>query len=231
MTPYFLYMQTARALIGSEMPKGSTAKQVADEGTRRWGAMSEEEKKVCCFDISLLLKLISDPFNQKWGYKYGINFARYKEKSKAYKEGRPLPDITDDEAKKLYDEQLKSGKAKIEAPMDPGDEQAHEEEDDESSDESESSSSSEEEPEPEPVKAPSPPKSRASKRQKGVSLEKKPSPVKQAPIEEPEPVSSPVAEPVKKSPELEKKKKGVKKKEAPEPKPEPVVAPASSPPK
>ena len=46
VTPYFLYMQTARSIIANEMPTGHTAKQVADEGTRRWLNMSEEEKKV-----------------------------------------------------------------------------------------------------------------------------------------------------------------------------------------
>ena len=46
VTPYFLYMQTARSEIASEMPPGHTAKQVADEGTRRWLSMTEAEKKV-----------------------------------------------------------------------------------------------------------------------------------------------------------------------------------------
>lgn len=46
VTPYFLYMQTARSLIANEMPPGHTAKQVADEGTRRWLNMPDEEKKV-----------------------------------------------------------------------------------------------------------------------------------------------------------------------------------------
>ena len=46
VTPYFLYMQTARSIIANEMPAGHTAKQVADEGTKRWLNMSEEEKKV-----------------------------------------------------------------------------------------------------------------------------------------------------------------------------------------
>ena len=49
VTPYFLYMQTARSIIANEMPAGHTAKQVADEGTRRWLSMSEEEKKVILF--------------------------------------------------------------------------------------------------------------------------------------------------------------------------------------
>ncbi|KAL8793283.1 MAG: hypothetical protein Q9195_004143 [Heterodermia aff. obscurata] len=209
VTPYFLYMQTARSIIASEMPAGHTAKQVADEGTRRWLNMSEEEKK-------------------KWSYKYGVNFARYKEKSKAYKEGRPIPEITDEDAKKLYDEQIKSGKVKDEAPLDPGEDEGPEEEEEESNDESETSSS-EEEPEPEPVKAPSPPpkSSRASKRHKGAISEKKPSPSKQIAVRVPEPVSTPAAVSIAKSPELEKKKKGSNKKD----KGESITLRASSPPK
>ena len=46
VTPYFLYMQTARSEISSEMPLGHTAKQVADEGTKRWLEMPAEEKEV-----------------------------------------------------------------------------------------------------------------------------------------------------------------------------------------
>lgn len=170
---------------------------------------------------------------QRWGYKYGVNFARYKEKSKAYKEGRPIPDISDEDAKKLYDELIRSGKVKGEVPLDPGDDEGHGEEDEDSNDESESSSSEEEpEPEPEPVKAPSPPKSsRASKRQKGAALEKKSSPTKLAAAEEVESVSTPIVEVARRSPELEKKKKGLKKKDVGEPKLESVIASTSSPPK
>ena len=46
VTPYFLYMQTARSEISSEMPPSHSAKQVADEGTKRWLEMPAEEKEV-----------------------------------------------------------------------------------------------------------------------------------------------------------------------------------------
>lgn len=49
LTPYFLYMQTARQLIASQMKPGYKAKEVADEGTRRWAAMPKAEK-----DVSLI---------------------------------------------------------------------------------------------------------------------------------------------------------------------------------
>jgi hypothetical protein len=46
LTPYFLYMQTARPIIandlGTEAPKGA----VQEEGQRRWGAMGPSEKAV-----------------------------------------------------------------------------------------------------------------------------------------------------------------------------------------
>lgn len=57
VTPYFLYMQTARSEISSEMPPGHTAKQVADEGTKRWLEMLAEEKEVS--DSSILNQLTS----------------------------------------------------------------------------------------------------------------------------------------------------------------------------
>ena len=46
MTPYFLYMHTARSLIAGEMEPSHSAKEVADEGTRRWNDMPAEEREV-----------------------------------------------------------------------------------------------------------------------------------------------------------------------------------------
>lgn len=47
VTPYFLYMQTARSEIASEMDSSHTAKEVAEEGTRRWNVMAPKERNVC----------------------------------------------------------------------------------------------------------------------------------------------------------------------------------------
>lgn len=48
LTPYFLYMQTARPIIandlGADAPKGA----VQEEGQRRWSSMSPQEKVVSC---------------------------------------------------------------------------------------------------------------------------------------------------------------------------------------
>lgn len=47
LTPYFLYMQSARATIAKELGDQAKPKEVADEGTRRWTEMSPAEKSVC----------------------------------------------------------------------------------------------------------------------------------------------------------------------------------------
>ncbi|KAL8819929.1 MAG: hypothetical protein Q9191_007625 [Dirinaria sp. TL-2023a] len=211
VTPYFLYMKTARGEIAKEMTPGHTAKEVADEGTKRWLTMPPKEK-------------------QGWSDRYQVNFAAYKAKMKEYKAGRPIPEISEAEAKELLEEMKKRGEIKSEAPLDVGGPTEASDGSDTSSD----TSSSEDE-SPEPAKEPSPPKSppRASKRRKGAAAEKKPSPVKPTPAKEAEPTASPTAN---KSPEVEKKKKGSKKKDSKavqeaEAKSAPAVAAASSPPK
>jgi hypothetical protein len=46
LTPYFLYMQSARATIAKELGDSAKPKEVADEGTRRWTEMAPGEKSV-----------------------------------------------------------------------------------------------------------------------------------------------------------------------------------------
>ncbi len=46
VTPYFLYMQTARLQIAAEMAPSYTAKEIANEATRRWKEMKPEEREV-----------------------------------------------------------------------------------------------------------------------------------------------------------------------------------------
>ncbi|KAK5057520.1 hypothetical protein LTR84_011520 [Exophiala bonariae] len=86
LTPYFLYMQSARATIAKELGDSAKPKEVADEGTRRWTEMSPAEKSV-------------------WDDKYQKNLAAYRVKMAAYKAGQPVPG--DDEAAKL----VEAGKA------------------------------------------------------------------------------------------------------------------------
>lgn len=53
-----------------------------------------------------------------WNYRYAINLARYKEKVKAYKAGLPIPEISDEQAKELYDKMQKSGIVHMPPPED-----------------------------------------------------------------------------------------------------------------
>ena len=191
LTPFFLYLQTARNSIAEEMGPGKTAKEVQDEGGSRWRAMSDEDKSVSIYRVCHPLHSHQTYRAQEWQYKYAVNFARYKEQMKAYKAGQPIPQISDAEATKLYEATKKEGKLPKPADLDPG----HVEEEDSSSD----SSSEDESPEP-VIKAPPPKKSKSEKK----SSSTKPTPAKEA-----EPA---VPERSSKSPE--KKKKGSKKKDA-----------------
>ena len=47
LTPYFLYMQHNRPRISADLGENARPKEVADEGTRRWQTMPDEEKEVC----------------------------------------------------------------------------------------------------------------------------------------------------------------------------------------
>ena len=46
LTPFFLYLQSERANIGSQLGENHTAKEVQDEGGKRWREMKEAEKTV-----------------------------------------------------------------------------------------------------------------------------------------------------------------------------------------
>jgi hypothetical protein len=46
LTPFFLYMQTARPIIAADLGSDFAKGAVSAEGTRRWGAMSQEDKQV-----------------------------------------------------------------------------------------------------------------------------------------------------------------------------------------
>ncbi|MCJ1253679.1 hypothetical protein MMC24_001491 [Lignoscripta atroalba] len=194
LTPFFLYMQTARPVLAAAKPK-ATAKEIADEGTKRWQQMEDEEKA-------------------EWQERYAINLARYQEKVKAYKAGLPIPEISDAEARKIY-ESLKKAGIVHEAPKDvvgPLEEDLATES---------TSSNGDVDDSPEPPKAPSPPKSpRASKRRKTTkdSAEKASSPAKPSSTklaEKPTASSeSPAVERSSQSPEKERKKKTLKKKGA-----------------
>lgn len=58
LTPYFLYMQHNRPRISADLGENARPKEVADEGTRRWQTMPDEEKEVC-FAMALVIRLVS----------------------------------------------------------------------------------------------------------------------------------------------------------------------------
>ena len=198
LTPYFLFMQTARAKILGELQAADgenvKPKQVADEGTKRWGAMSDAEKSVGYFLSSDALILIS---LRIWNTVYQENLAIYRLKTRAYKAGLPVP--SDDEARAEL--KAKGGAEKVNA-----DAATEEEEEDE-------------EPAPEPTKAPSPPKSKRRKSGKAATPPpaKEPTPPpaakkseksrKRGSKEEAPPPATPAAEP-----KSDKKKKKTSKK-------------------
>ncbi|KAI0391456.1 hypothetical protein F5Y17DRAFT_440420 [Xylariaceae sp. FL0594] len=80
LTPYFLYMQTARPIIasdlGAEAPKGA----VQEEGQRRWASMGPQEKVA-------------------WNNAYQFNLRLYNARVHSYKAGNPeARNMTDGEA-------------------------------------------------------------------------------------------------------------------------------------
>ena len=186
LTPFFLFLQTARPRIAGEMGPGHTAKEVQDEGGKRWREMAENEKEVRLLpDLRCYTSRLTQ-IPQKWTEQYGYNFARYKEHVKAYKAGQPLPEISDAQAKQLYEHNKQSGKIPNASQL----ETAHVSDD--PSDTSEDSSSDDDE-SPEPVKKPSPVP--VAKRQKASKESKR----KTAAIE-----PDPVLDPALRSPEKKK---------------------------
>jgi len=49
LTPFFLYMQTARPIIASDLGPGVAKGAVSNEGTARWANMEIEDKQVCLY--------------------------------------------------------------------------------------------------------------------------------------------------------------------------------------
>ena len=207
LTPFFLYLQSERATIAGEMGPGKTAKEVQDEGGRRWRVMSDDVKKVSIQNLLQAEVFHAHRAHQVWQDKYAVNFLRYKEQMKSYKAGEGIPEISDAEAQALFDRSKQDGKlpspADLETEHIEEDEEAEEEEEEVEEDEkSEASEDESSEASPEPVKAPPPKRTKAAKH----ATEKKGS-AKQAPAKEAEP--APVERSTK-SPETKKKKKGSK---------------------
>ncbi|KAJ4295919.1 high mobility group protein [Collariella sp. IMI 366227] len=90
LTPYFLYMQTARPIIGNDLGDQVHKGAVQGEGLRRWKVMSPTEK-------------------EGWNQAYRYNRRLYNARVHSYKNGNPdAKSMTDDEAR-VYAEQYGIG--------------------------------------------------------------------------------------------------------------------------
>lgn len=86
LTPYFLYMQTARPIIASDLGTGAPKGAVQEEGRRRWADMGASEK-------------------QGWNQAYQYNLRLYNARVQAYKRGNAAArDMSDEEALKFAEE-------------------------------------------------------------------------------------------------------------------------------
>ncbi|OJJ86537.1 uncharacterized protein ASPGLDRAFT_166831 [Aspergillus glaucus CBS 516.65] len=146
LTPYFLYMQHNRPQIQKELGDDNVKpKDVAEEGTRRWGSMTDVEKAV-------------------WKKIYLENLEKYRQQMGEYKAQK--------EQKAHEHDQAASSQLQQEATAEPSQAGSDdEEENEEEEDEEEASPESEVEasPTPEPRKEPSPPRSSKQRRRSDVA--------------------------------------------------------------
>jgi hypothetical protein len=85
LTPYFLYMQTARPIIANDLGQDAPKGAVQEEGQRRWSAMTPGEKTA-------------------WNNAYQFNLRLYNARVQSYKAGNPdARNMTDEEALSFAD--------------------------------------------------------------------------------------------------------------------------------
>lgn len=86
LTPYFLYMQTARPIIAADLGASAPKRAVQEEGQRRWATMGATEK-------------------QGWNQAYQYNLRLYNARVHSYKNGNgEAKNMDDQEALKYADE-------------------------------------------------------------------------------------------------------------------------------
>lgn len=86
LTPYFLYMQTARPIIANDLGEDAPKGAVQEEGQRRWSVMGAAEKA-------------------GWNNAYQYNLRLYQARVHSYKAGNfDAKNMTDEEAIKYADE-------------------------------------------------------------------------------------------------------------------------------
>lgn len=94
LTPYFLYMQTARPIIASDLGEQAPKGAVQEEGQRRWSVMAPGEK---------------DGWNQAYQY----NLRLYNARVHSYKHGNAEAKSMTDEEARLYAETYNIGEAAV----------------------------------------------------------------------------------------------------------------------
>jgi hypothetical protein len=87
LTPYFLYMQTARPIIAADLGSGAPKRAVQEEGQRRWATMGGVEK-------------------QGWNQAYQYNLRLYNARVHSYKNGNPEAKSMDDNEALKYAEEF-----------------------------------------------------------------------------------------------------------------------------
>ncbi|KAI9855870.1 MAG: hypothetical protein M1824_005780 [Vezdaea acicularis] len=85
LTPYFLYMQTARQIIANDLGENAKPGEVSAEGTKRWTEMSENEKNM-------------------WKQVYTQNLEAYHGRMALYKKGEDWRAVDDAAAAQLAQE-------------------------------------------------------------------------------------------------------------------------------
>ncbi|TVY43910.1 High mobility group protein [Lachnellula occidentalis] len=189
LTPFFLYMQTARPIITADLGPESAKGAVSTEGTRRWGHMADEDK-------------------QLWTNAYKDNLRLYNARMHSYKSGNnpEAKDMTELEAAAYADEHgIGADAASANAQL-VGEANATVLHD----------TDAEGEPEPEPEKEPTPPiktpKGKGSRKGKATPVSSAPEPIVPAAS-----IVPPKAAPAEKDKSPDKKRKRGSKKGVDEP--------------
>ncbi|KAI9047521.1 hypothetical protein LZ554_008237 [Drepanopeziza brunnea f. sp. 'monogermtubi'] len=194
LTPFFLYMKTARPIIASDLGPEAAKGAVSTEGTKRWSVMDAHQKYL-------------------WGNVYKDNLRLYNARMHAYKQGGNVSakDMTDAEAL-AYAEEHNIGINASDVPsLDPA--AAVPEEEAEAEADADADDEPEKEPEKEPTPPPKTPKAKNTRRSKGKNSTPAAAPASPEAIVPP-PSASSIAppKPAQKSPE-KKRKRGSKKEE------------------
>lgn len=97
LTPYFLYMQTARPIIANDLGVDAPKGAVQEEGQRRWAAMTAQEKNVSHQRTATRLPVANS--TKAWNNAYQFNLRLYNARVHSYKAGNlAARDMSDQDA-------------------------------------------------------------------------------------------------------------------------------------